>query len=113
MKNLEELGEEELLPELKKAIARIADMDEGLLLFQYLHKVCGYDDHSMRLDATQKVDLDSTLQSEARRSLYVEFRRLIPRKRVIHVELPELKPVTPTPIQKAKPRKRGLIDDAT
>lgn len=93
--------------DVQTAIARIAATPEGVSLFQYLHKALGYEETSIVADGLGKPDPIATLLNDTRRSIYCEIRKLIPRDRLIEIELPIAKPVKPIPRKKV----RGLKSD--
>lgn len=97
MKNLQECEQHELPKAIQDCIEEIANTDAGIVFLQYMHAICGYSRPSVVLDATGKVEHEATLANEARRLLYIEMRKYIPREKLIAVELPDLD--SPKPIQ--------------
>lgn len=64
-------------------------MPEGRLVLGILFRMSGYDKPSVTVDpVSQEINDKCTLYNEARRNIWVELRKFIPRLHLIDLEMP-------------------------
>lgn len=72
---------------LRADFARVAKTPSGRNIFRYLLGVCGFQKHSVGVNPqTGEINTEATTYNEARRSIYVNMRQLIPVKDLITIE---------------------------
>lgn len=88
--NLDDCPPEKVEDLLKETLERICEQPHGIVFLQILHKMCGFAASSIVLDDSGRIEPQATFNCEARRALYLQLRKFIPREQLVLIELPDL-----------------------
>lgn len=70
----------------------IAKTDAGIDLYRFIRDICGFEKSSINVNPISgEISDKNTLYSEARRSVYLELRKYLPKKLLAKVELGDKK----------------------
>lgn len=80
--------EGQLDKETLQAFARVAKSEDGIKLLRHLMSECGFKSPSMVMNAqTKEILTDATLWNEAKRGVWLDLRKLIPKKQLNIIEM--------------------------
>ncbi len=72
---------------LKEIIGEVSGTDSGLLFLRYLMNTCGYQSPEILVNKDGQPMPEAMLYNSARRDVYVELRKFIPKEALIKLEI--------------------------